>query len=54
MFRNDRDYFQYRAEIEVQRAQEATVSRVAQVHHQFAEAYLGKLASSAPTRTEIT
>ncbi|WP_375427947.1 hypothetical protein [uncultured Sphingomonas sp.] len=41
---NDRTYFEHRAEIEAQRAREATEARVARVHDQLAQAYLGKLA----------
>lgn len=45
MFDDEKFYFQHRAEIEVERAQQATLPSVVSVHYQLAEAYLNKLAS---------
>jgi hypothetical protein len=47
MFRDDRAYFQYRAEVEVERAQEAVLPTVVQAHYKFAEAYFDKIAHLA-------
>ena len=54
MFENDRSYYQHRADIEIERAQSATVPSVVQAHYQLAEAYLGKLASDQPVRVEAS
>lgn len=45
MLQDDRSYFQHRAEVEIERAQQATLPSVVQAHHQLAKAYLEKLAS---------
>ena len=45
MFDDDVSYYQHRAEIEVERAQQATSPEVVRVHHQLAEAYLDRLAA---------
>lgn len=52
MFRDDRSYFQHRAEVETERAQEATEPKVAQAHYQLAEAYFSKLAAAESAATE--
>jgi hypothetical protein len=40
---DDRSYYQRRAEVELERAQVATVPKVVRAHFELAEAYLGKL-----------
>ena len=54
MFRDDRSYLQYRAEVETERAQQATVPQVVRAHYQLAEAYLSKLAATGAAATEIS
>jgi hypothetical protein len=54
MFEDDRSYYQHRAEIEVERAQTATLPSVVQVHYQLAEAYLGKLATNEPVKADAS
>ena len=48
MVEDDRSYYQHRAEIEVERAQRATVPSVVQAHYRLAEAYFDKLAAGEP------
>ena len=43
MIEDDRAYYRRRVEVELDRAQTATVRSVARAHSQLAEAYLGKL-----------
>ena len=45
MFEADRLYYQRRAEVELERAQQATLPEVVSAHYKLAEAYLDKLAS---------
>jgi hypothetical protein len=52
MIEDDRSYYQYRAEVEAQRAQDATVPSVVQTHLRFAEAYREKLSSNELFRAE--
>ncbi len=54
MFEDDRSYYQHRAEVELESAQKATVPEVVRAHHLLAEAYLGKLASAAPTQADAS
>ena len=54
MIEDDRTYFQHRAEVETERAEEATVPEVDRAHFQLAEAYLGKLAVSEPPSAETS
>jgi hypothetical protein len=54
MFEDDRSYYQHRAEVEIERAQLATVPSVVQAHYQLAEAYFGKLASDEPVKVEAS
>jgi hypothetical protein len=54
MFEDDRSYYQHRAEVEIERAQLATVPSVVQAHYQLAEAYLGKLASDEFVKVEAS
>ena len=54
MFKDDRSYFQHRAEVETERAQEATEPKVARAHYQLAEAYFSKLATTGPAATEAS
>jgi hypothetical protein len=51
---DDRFYYQHRAEIEIERAQLATVPNVVQAHYQLAEAYLSKLATDEPVKAEAS
>lgn len=53
MLEDDRFYYQHRAEVEVERAQTATLPNVVQVHYQLAEAYLEKIASAATVKAEV-
>jgi hypothetical protein len=48
MFDDDRLYFQQRAEVEIERAQEATAREAMRAHRQLAEAYLDRLATLEP------
>jgi len=41
---DDRAYYQQRAEVEIERAQLATMPSVVHVHYRLAEAYLDKIA----------
>ncbi|WP_425228870.1 hypothetical protein [Sphingomonas sp.] len=52
MFEDDRSYYQHRAEVEIERAQSATVPSVVQAHYQLAEAYLGKIAANEPVKVK--
>ena len=52
MFEDDRSYFQYRAEMEIEQAQKATLPKVVAAHYQLAEAYLGKIAATEPVMAE--
>jgi hypothetical protein len=54
MFADDRSYFPYRAEIEVERAQEATAPGAVQAHYELAEAYLARLTPVEPVQAETT
>jgi hypothetical protein len=54
MFEDDRSYYQHRAEVEVERAQAATLPAVVQVHYRLSEAYLAKLASDEPIQAEVS
>jgi hypothetical protein len=54
MFEDDRSYYQRRAEVEIERAQLATVPSVVQAHYKLAEAYFGKLASDEPVKVEAS
>lgn len=47
MFEDDRFYYQYRAEVETERAQTATLPKVVQAHYLLAKAYLRKVAANA-------
>lgn len=49
MTANDRAYFQYRAEIETERAVHATDPSAVQAHYRLAQAYLNRLFSSNGT-----
>jgi hypothetical protein len=53
MFEDDRSYYQHRAEVEVERAQAATLPAVVQVHYHLSEAYLAKLASDEPIQAAV-
>jgi hypothetical protein len=46
MIQDDRSYYQRRAEIETERAQQAVLPEVVQVHYALAEAYLEKVAAA--------
>ena len=48
MASNDYDYFQQRAEAELEQAQQATHVKVAKAHYQLAEAYLARVSKLAP------
>lgn len=52
MFEDDRSYYQHRAAVESERAQEATLPQVVSAHHQLAKAYLDKLAAAEPAAAE--
>jgi hypothetical protein len=52
MFDDDRSYYQHRAEVEVERAQLATVPSVVRAHYLLAEAYLGKIAADETVKVE--
>lgn len=52
MFEDDRSYFQHRAEVEIERAQQAELPRAVAVHYQLAEAYLAKLAAFTPVEAD--
>ena len=54
MFEDDRSYYQHRAEVELEIAQRATAPEAVKAHHLLAEAYLEKLASTAPARVEAS
>jgi hypothetical protein len=54
MFEDDRSYYQHRAEVEIERAQLATVPNVVQAHYQLAEAYFSKLAPNEPVEVEAS
>ena len=54
MFKDDRSYYQHRAEVELAIAQKATAPEVVRAHHLLAEAYLEKLASAAATQAEAS
>jgi hypothetical protein len=43
MLEDDQSYYQRRAEVELERAQAATLPSVVQAHYQLAQAYFGKL-----------
>jgi hypothetical protein len=45
MFQDDRSYYQRRAEVETERAQQASLPCAVEAHYKLAEAYLDKLAS---------
>ena len=48
MFKDDASYFEYRAEVELERAQESTVPAAVAIHYRLAEAYLDKISSPEP------
>jgi hypothetical protein len=52
MFDDDRSYYQYRAEVETERAQAATLPKVVQAHYRLAQAYLSKVQAAAPDPSE--
>ena len=52
MFQDDKTYFQRRAEVETERAQQATVPQAVRAHYQLAQAYFAKLAAAEPAATE--
>jgi hypothetical protein len=52
MFEDDRSYYQHRAEVEIERAQQATQPCAVKAHYQLAEAYLDKLASIEVPKVE--
>jgi len=54
MLKDDRSYYQHRAEVELECAQKATTPEVVRAHHQLAEAYLERLASSAPSHAKAS
>jgi len=54
MFEDDRSYYQHRAEVEIELAQQARVPEVVRVHHEMAEAYLGRLASVEPALSAVS
>ena len=54
MSKDDRFYYQRRAEVELERAQSATLPSVVRAHYQLAEAYLGKVGSDEPAKVETT
>jgi hypothetical protein len=54
VFKDDRSYYQHRAEVEIERAQSATEPSVVHAHYQLAEAYLDKLASEKPVKVEAS
>lgn len=54
MFEDDRSYYQRRAQVELERAQESTLHSVVRVHYQLAEAYLDKIASIKPVRADAS
>jgi hypothetical protein len=54
MFEDDTSYYQHRAEVELECARKATTPEVVRAHHQLAEAYLEKLASSAPAQVKAS
>ena len=54
MFEDERSYYQHRAEVELEHAQMATAPEVVRVHYLLAEAYLEKLAPSAPTQAKAS
>jgi hypothetical protein len=54
MFEDDRSYYQRRAEVEIERAQLATVPSVVQAHYKLAEAYFSKLASDEPVKVKAS
>jgi len=54
MLKDDRSYYQRRAEVEVERARLATVPHVQQAHHTLAEAYRSKLASEDLGKAEVS
>ncbi len=54
MFRDDRSYYQHRAEVELESARKATVPEVVRAHHQLAEAYLAKLFPTASTEAQAS
>ena len=45
MLKDDRSYYQRRAEVEVERARMATVAQAQRAHSTLAEAYRNRLAS---------
>jgi hypothetical protein len=45
MLQDERSYYQYRAEVELERAQAATVPVAVRAHYQLAEAYLAKVSA---------
>jgi hypothetical protein len=52
MFKDDRSYYQHRAEVEAKRAQRAKLPSVVQAHRQLAEAYREKLSSAESIKVE--
>jgi hypothetical protein len=45
MLEDDRSYYQHRAEVETERAEQASLPCAVEAHYKLAEAYLDKLAS---------
>lgn len=52
MLERDRDYYARRASAELNQAEQATVPRVVQVHHQLAKAYLDRIEADARVSSE--
>ncbi|MDB5713589.1 MAG: hypothetical protein JWO15_986 [Sphingomonadales bacterium] len=48
MFQDDRSHYQHRAEIEVARAQKATISAVVQAHYKLVRMHFKKVAVRKP------
>jgi hypothetical protein len=53
MFEADRSYYQHRAEVELERAQQATLPEVVHAHYRLAEAYLEKLAAEQRPESRV-
>lgn len=54
MFKEDRFYYQHRAEVVTERAQKATVPKVVQAHYQLAEAYFDKIDAIKPAVPKLS
>lgn len=53
MFKDDRSYYQHRAEVEIRQAQSAIAPSVIRAHQQLAQAYRGKL-TEMPDKVEAS